>query len=138
MNVFSDFYSRVQNAQRMGDSLVILPWTHKTWRFALILKRLKYIEDFKILSTSLEGRKYLPRNYFKKEIPKVSIQLIPGGFSYLRQVSKPSRRVIRKAKEIKLHPKPYGSFILSTTFGLLTCHEAKTMNVGGEIMCEIY
>ena len=134
MNTFSNFYSRVQNAQRAGDPIVTLPWSHKAWRLAVLLKRLKYIEDFEMTPKSNE----VVQKSFKKNFPKISLHLIPGGFSHLHQISKPSRRVIRKAKELEPHGRPYGSFIVSTSLGLLSCHEAKTLKVGGELMCEIY
>lgn len=133
MNTFSNFYSRVQNAQRLGDPLVSMPWTHKTWRLAIALKRLKYIEDFEISS-----KKEKSKGNFKKDFPKILLHLIPGGFSHLKQVSKPSRRVYRKAKDLKIHERPYGSFIISTNLGLLSCQEAKAMNLGGELLCEVY
>ena len=142
MNTYSNFYSRVQNAQRAGDALLQIPWSHKVWRLAIFLKRLKYIEDFEINTPEetplLKDRKYFGRNSFKKGFPNITLHLIPGGFSHLQQVSKPSRRVIRKAKDINIHRKPYGSFIVSTNSGLLSCQEAKAMNLGGELMCEIY
>ena len=43
-----------------------------------------------------------------------------------------------ETKDIEVHKRPYGSFIISTNFGLLSCHEARAMNIGGELMCEIY
>ncbi|MBB21243.1 MAG: 30S ribosomal protein S8 [Rickettsiales bacterium] len=130
MNTYSNFYSRVQNAQRIGDPIVHLPWSHKIWRFAIILKRLKYIENFEVNTENSRVN--------NKKFPTISLYLIPGGFSSLRQLSKPSRRVYKKARNIEVHKRPYGSFIISTNFGLLSCHEARAMNIGGELMCEIY
>ena len=126
MNVFSDFYSRIQSAQRLGLPSVGIPWTHKIYRFGLLLKRLKYIEDLECIDNP------------EKKSSTIWFYLKPGSFSYLRQISKPSRRVYKKAKDIKPYEKAYGSFILSTSKGLLSCQEARAMSLGGELMCEIY
>jgi len=126
MNVFSDFYSRLQSAQRAGLPCVGLPWSHKIYRFGLLLKRLKYIEDLECIDNS------------EKKSCTIWFYLKPGSFSYLRQISKPSLRVYKKAKEIHPYKKAYGSLILSTSKGLLSCQEAQALGLGGELMCEIY
>nr|YP_009646669.1 ribosomal protein S8 [Chloropicon laureae]QBX98582.1 ribosomal protein S8 [Chloropicon laureae] len=126
MNTFSNFYSRVQNAQRLEDSFVEMPWSHKIWRVAILLKRLKYIEDLECLHKDAK-KGYTIKLYLKK-----------GAFSYLRQISKPSKRLYTKAKELKTHKKGIGSLIISTPLGLLSSEEASTLGVGGELMFEIY
>ena len=126
MNTFSNFYSRVQNAQRLEDSFVEIPWSHKIWRVAILLKRLKYIEDLECLHKDTK-KGYTIKLYLKK-----------GAFSYLRQISKPSKRLYTKAKELKTYKKGIGSLIISTPLGLLSSEEASTLGVGGELMFEIY
>nr|YP_009647068.1 ribosomal protein S8 [Chloropicon mariensis]QBX98722.1 ribosomal protein S8 [Chloropicon mariensis] len=126
MNIYSDFYSRVQGAQRRGDLSVTLPWTHKTWRLGLLLKRLKFIENVECVENPKNG------------LPTLIVHLIDRGFSHLRQISKPSRKVFKKSKEMKAFRKDFGFYILSTPLGLLSCQEANALGVGGELLCEIY
>ena len=126
MNTFSNFYSRVQNAQRLEDSFVEMPWSHKIWRVAILLKRLKYIEDLECLHKGAK-KGYTIKLYLKK-----------GAFSYLRQISKPSKRLYTKAKGLKTHKKGISSLVISTPLGLLSSEEASTLGVGGELMFEIY
>ncbi len=126
MNTFSNFYSRVQNAQRLEDSFVEMPWSHKVWRIGILLKRLKYIEDLECLQRD-EKKGYAMKLYLKK-----------GAFSYVRQISKPSKRLYTRAKGLKPYKKGIGSLIISTPLGLLSSEEASTIGVGGELMFEIY
>lgn len=56
----------------------------------------------------------------------------------VKRVSKPSKRVYRKASEIKPVKSGYGNLILSTPRGLLTDIEARKAKVGGEALFQIW
>lgn len=56
----------------------------------------------------------------------------------VKRVSKPSKRVYRKASEIKPVKSGYGNLILSTPQGLLTDIEARKAKVGGEALFQIW
>ena len=56
----------------------------------------------------------------------------------IRKVSKPGRRVYSKIKDL---PKVYnglGISVLSTPKGVLSDQEARTANVGGEVLCTVF
>lgn len=54
----------------------------------------------------------------------------------IKKISKSSKRIYCKNKE--LYKNKRGFYILSTSVGLLTDIQAKNLNVGGEIICQIY
>ena len=56
----------------------------------------------------------------------------------LERVSKPSRRVYKKSKDIKPVLNGLGISILSTSKGLMTDKQARNENVGGEVLCNIW
>ncbi|MBW2251501.1 MAG: 30S ribosomal protein S8, partial [Deltaproteobacteria bacterium] len=56
----------------------------------------------------------------------------------LKRVSKPSRRVYTKSKDIKPVFNGLGIAILSTSKGIMTDKTARKQNVGGEILCNIW
>ena len=56
----------------------------------------------------------------------------------LKRVSKPGRRVYKSAKEIKSFKNGYGSFIITTSKGVMANDEAYKNNVGGEVLCSIW
>jgi len=56
----------------------------------------------------------------------------------LKRISKPGRRVYKSAKEIKSFKNGYGSYILTTSKGVMANDEAYKNNVGGEVLCSIW
>jgi len=56
----------------------------------------------------------------------------------LKRISKPSRRVYVKSKDIKSVYNGMGLSILSTSIGVMTDKRARQENVGGEILCNIW
>ena len=56
----------------------------------------------------------------------------------LKRISKPSRRVYVKSKDIKTVLNGLGISILSTSKGVMTDKKARKENVGGEILCNIW
>jgi len=56
----------------------------------------------------------------------------------IKVVSRPSRRMYMKAKDIKLVRSGYGIGIISTPKGIMSSIEARKSKLGGEIICEIW
>lgn len=54
----------------------------------------------------------------------------------IKRISKPGKRIYIKNKD--LYKKKQGFFIISTSIGFLTLLEAKKLNIGGELICNIY
>ena len=54
------------------------------------------------------------------------------------RVSKPSRRIYQKAKDIRPFRNGFGNVILSTPKGILLDVEAKKQKVGGEVLFKIW
>lgn len=56
----------------------------------------------------------------------------------VKRVSRPSRRVYQKAKDLKSIQSGFGFSLVSTSAGLMTNKKAKRKNLGGEIICQIW
>tara|TARA_B100000963_G_scaffold336865_1_gene332330 strand:- start:5640 stop:6035 length:396 start_codon:yes stop_codon:yes gene_type:complete len=56
----------------------------------------------------------------------------------LKRISKPSLRKYSGASDIESVKGGLGTFIISTNQGLMTDKDAKSKNVGGEILCEVF
>jgi small subunit ribosomal protein S8 len=56
----------------------------------------------------------------------------------IQRISKPGRRFYAGSKEIPEVLNGYGVSIVSTSKGIVTDKEAREMNVGGEILCNIW
>ncbi|NLZ24508.1 30S ribosomal protein S8 [Candidatus Dojkabacteria bacterium] len=58
--------------------------------------------------------------------------------STLKRVSKPGQRIYVSAKEIKPVMNGRGISVISTSKGLMTGAQAKSQNIGGELICEVW
>ena len=56
----------------------------------------------------------------------------------LSRVSKPSLRKYSGASDLKTVKNGLGIYVLSTNQGLLTDKQARSKNIGGEIICEVF
>ena len=122
LSTFTNLFSTMQNAQRKNNSTVLV--RHTRWTQSLI----NVMVDQGLL------RGYTREGY------QLCLQLKPGAWDTIEQVSKSSKRVyIGNNETDKLTLKQgLGVVIISTPRGMFTADEAKVLNVGGEIICKIY
>ncbi len=96
---------------------------------AKVLKQEGYISDFQIISEGDQGvlkidLKYGPKNE----------KVITG----IRRISKPGLRQYKKSDRIPKVMSGLGVAILTTSHGIISDREARSMNVGGELLCEVW
>jgi small subunit ribosomal protein S8 len=96
---------------------------------AKLLKDEGYIRNYKFIKDNKQGvlRVYLKYN----EKQENSILRID-------RVSKPSKRVYVKGKDIKPVYNGLGIAVLSTSKGIMTDKHARENNIGGEIICNVW
>lgn len=70
-----------------------------------------------------------------KEKKQIAVKL--AKYFRLKQVSTPGRRVYCRAKEIPFPVRKVGLVIVSTPKGVMTGQEARRINQGGEIICQV-
>jgi small subunit ribosomal protein S8 len=56
----------------------------------------------------------------------------------IKRISKPGRRVYSKIADLQRFYNGLGISILSTPRGVMSDHEARAANVGGEILCRVF
>jgi small subunit ribosomal protein S8 len=56
----------------------------------------------------------------------------------LKRISKPGQRIYLAAKDIKKSRNWQWIYIVSTPKGVVTGYEARSLNVGWELLCEVY
>jgi small subunit ribosomal protein S8 len=56
----------------------------------------------------------------------------------LKRISKPGQRIYLWSKDIKKSRNWQGIYIVSTPMWVVTWYEARSLNVGWELICEIY
>lgn len=125
----ADMLTRIRNAVKAKFNSVDIPGSKLKIEIAKILKDEGYIRNFKFLK---DGKQGILRVYLKYGNAQ-------SGVVYgLKRISKPSRRVYVKSKDIKPVLNGMGISILSTSKGVMTDKKARKENVGGEILCNIW
>ena len=122
-----DLLTRIRNAQRRGRSTVQSPSSKLRTHVLEVLQREGYIRGF--TEVEKEGRRELD----------IELKYYDGApvISEIRRISKPGRRVYSAVRDIPLVRNGLGISVLSTPKGVMSDNEARTQNVGGEILCRV-
>ena len=125
----ADMLTRVRNAGKAKFNSVDIPGSKMKFELAKLLKDEGYIRNYKFIKDNKQGvlRVYLKYND-KQEHSILSID----------RVSKPSKRVYMKGKDIKPVYNGLGIAVLSTSKGIMTDKHAREKNIGGEIICNVW
>lgn len=124
-----DLLTRIRNAHGARQTRCIAPASRLKTDVLDVLKREGYIRAWsteqvrpgvKVISIEL---KYSEGEPAIKEIARVS---------------KPGRRVYSKIAELPKFYSGLGISILSTPKGVMSDNEARTANVGGEVLCRVF
>jgi small subunit ribosomal protein S8 len=124
-----DMLTRIRNGQMAGLDSISMPASRLRTNVLDVLQREGYI-----------------RGYFEEElragIRELRVELkYDNGKPVIREInriSRPGRRIYAKIADL---PKVYnglGISILSTPRGVLSDTEARTANVGGEVLCKVF
>ncbi|MEA1995016.1 MAG: 30S ribosomal protein S8 [Campylobacterota bacterium] len=128
MDRISDGLARIKNALSRQMKGVDLLSNRAVLSVCEVLKKEGFISDFKVL----EDKRNMARVYLKyidKDKPTISL---------LRRISKSSRRVYVRHSEIPYVMNGLGVSILSTSKGIISNKTAKKLQVGGELICEVF
>jgi len=125
----SDMITRIRNAQMRSLNNVKIPSSKFRIKILDVLKQEGYISDYKLLSDS-------------KNIDSLSVNLkYNNGLPVIKEikiVSKPGRRIYARADSIPRIQNGLGLAIVSTSKGVMTDNEARSQNIGGEIICRVF
>ena len=124
-----DMLTRIRNGQRARKDTISTPASHLRANVLDVLKREGYIRDY-------------IRREVRPGIAEVDIQLKyhegEPVIHEINRVSTPGRRVYSKIKDLQRVYNGLGIAILSTPRGVLSDTEARDMNVGGEVLCQVF
>ncbi|MGI8811671.1 MAG: 30S ribosomal protein S8 [Pyrinomonadaceae bacterium] len=125
----ADMLTRIRNAISANHPRVDIPGSKLKTEVARILKEEGYINNF---TTKGEGVKYMIRVFLRYDARGTS------SITHLSRVSRPGRRVYVNADAIPRVLGGYGINIVSTSRGLMSGKRARSENIGGEILAEVY
>lgn len=124
-----DMLTRIRNGQMAGLDSISMPASRLRTNVLDVLQREGYIRGY--FEEELRGGVRELRVELKYDNGKPVIREI-------NRVSRPGRRIYAKIADL---PKVYnglGISILSTPRGVLSDAEARTANVGGEVLCKVF
>jgi len=121
--------TRIRNAAKAKFNSVDVPGSTLKIELAKILKSEGFIRNYKFLK---DGKQGILRIYLKYGTGQSNV--IFG----MKRISKPSRRVYVRSKEIKPVFNGMGIAILSTSKGVMSDKKARQEKVGGEVLCQVW
>ena len=125
----ADMLTRIRNANQMRYTEVEVPASKIKEEIARILKETGFIVDYKIKKNNIQNIIVLTLKYGQNKE-----RVITG----LKRISKPGLRVYASAQDIPRVLNGLGIAIISTSKGLMTDKEARTQNLGGEVLAYIW
>jgi small subunit ribosomal protein S8 len=128
-DTISDFLTRIRNANNSKHQLVEVKATKMTKNLAEILKEEGLIEDFQIFEAGIKTSIIISLKYLGQNRKPVITEL--------KRISKPGIRVYIREKDIPNLLGSVGVTILSTSEGIISDRKAKSLKIGGEILCKI-
>jgi len=124
-----DMLTRIRNGQRAGMSSIISPASKLRANVLDVLQTEGYIRGYS-------------QAEIRNGISELTIELkYYDGEPVIREiqrVSRPGQRVYSKINDLVKIYDGLGVAILSTPKGVLADHDARTQNVGGEILCRVF
>ena len=126
----ADYLTRIRNAYLAGKKIVEIPSSKMKVAITKILCEKGYILSYKIV----EGQ---PFNAIKIAL-KYHPQTKTAAIKKIVRVSKPGLRRYTDVENMPRVLNGLGIAILTTSKGIITDKEAKTLNVGGEVICYVY
>nr|YP_008475353.1 ribosomal protein S8 [Achlya hypogyna]AGS55486.1 ribosomal protein S8 [Achlya hypogyna] len=124
-DTLSNFFSKIKNGFLAKKYKIT---QYKSKQVINILNIL--IKEGLIKSYQISKKKNIIYIYLKY---KNNISII----SQIIRISKPSKRIYIKNKDL-FKKKKKGIYIISTSYGVITDLQAKKLNLGGELICNIY
>lgn len=129
MDTISEFLTRVRNAGASKHEKVDVPSSKVRVGLAEILANQGLIRSFKVAKDSKQG---VMRVYLKYD------EQGNHAITAIQRVSRPGRRVYVKSTEIPVVRSGIGMSIISTSQGMMSSQDAKTKNLGGELICKLW
>ena len=124
----ADLLTRIRNAAGARQRRVDIPVSKLKVEVARILKENHFIQDYKVLD---DGRHGVLRVYLRYYEGRPVIRSI-------RRVSRPGLRVYRGARDLPRVRGGLGIAIVTTPQGVMSDKQARSRNVGGEVMALVW
>ena len=125
----ADYLTRVRNAIRANHKVVSIPASNLKKEITKILFDQGYILSYKFEDDTAQGSIKIALKYTKENNESV--------ITNISRISKPGLRNYSSSSDLPRVLNGLGIAIVSTSKGVMTAKQAKTENVGGEVICYV-
>ena len=125
----ADLLTRIRNASAVRHEKVYIPASNLKLRVVHLLMQEGFVRNFKVVPDEKQDVICVYLKYTPENQPVIS---------HLERVSKPGRRTYVKFKNLPKVRNGLGVAILSTSRGVMTDRQARSMRIGGEHLCSVY
>jgi len=124
-----DMLTRIRNGQRAHKEVIECPRSNLRESVCRVLQDEGFIRGFKVVD-----------NGNNKQALSIELKYDEGKpvIRELKRVSKPGRRIYSKIKDLQPFYNGLGIAVVSTPHGVMADHKARSENVGGEVLCQVY
>ena len=124
-----DMITRIRNAQMRLLNKVIIPSSKFRVKILDVLKQEGYISGYKIVSDENKNNTLSVDLKYNNGLPVIR---------EIKRISKPGRRIYARSSSIPRIQNGLGLAIVSTSKGIMTDNDARSQNVGGELICRVF
>ena len=124
----ADLLTRIRNAQMVGHSSISINSSTLKLRICEVLQQEGYIRSFEETEGEVKKDLTVHLKYFKGR-PVIE---------EIHRISKPSLRIYKSSEDLPVVRGGLGIAIVSTSKGVMTGSNAKSMGVGGEVLCTVF
>jgi small subunit ribosomal protein S8 len=125
----ADMITRIRNAQLRALSTVNIPNSKFRSKILDVLKDEGFISAYKFVSDKNNKGFLLVDLKYNNGMPVIR---------EITRISKPGRRIYTKADSIPKIQSGLGIAIVSTSMGIMSDNDARSKNIGGEIICKVF
>lgn len=128
MDPIADMITHVKNAGHAGRDNVVVGYSNLKADIAKVLKEEGFIKNFEKKSKGAKHSLSIDL-FIENRMPKIKD---------VKRLSKSSKRVYKKATELRAVKNGYGLLVLSTPKGVMAGYKAKKEKLGGEVLFSIW
>lgn len=128
IDTIGDFLTIIRNGIMRSKFTVEIPYSNLRLELSKILKEEGFINDFVVEGDSLKRKLKIYLRYVDGE----------SAIHEIKRESTPGRRQYARVNELKPVVGGLGVAILTTNRGIMTNKKAKSLQVGGEVLCTVW
>lgn len=122
----ADMLTRIRNAQAVGEKELILRSSRLKIAIIKVLKEEGYIDNYELLNERNKDLKITLKYYQNRPV-----------IEKINRVSRAGLRIYKRCEELPVVLAGMGIAIVSTSKGVMTERTARTLKLGGEVLCTV-